>query len=199
MVEDDMNIEVVNEFKLLDTWITSDLCWDINTAFLTKKAYMRMQLLHKAAKFTKRKRDLKNIYTTFIRPVIEQSSSVWHSSLTEENNSDIERVQKAAVRVIMGKDYIDYPHALNELNITDLYQRREKLLKNLALKITKNPKVKHMLPLRTEYREDTRRHTEVYKTHRANTQRLKTSTIPYMQKILNQHVKEETSWCQIED
>mgnify|MGYP006908651795 CR=1 FL=1 len=84
----------------------------------------------------------------------------------------------------MGKDYIDYPHALNELNITDLYQRREKLSENLALKIVKNPKVKHMLPLRTENREDTRRHTELYKTHRANTQRLKTSTIPYMQKLL---------------
>ena len=106
--------------------------------------------------------------TTFIRPFIEQSPSVWYSyfSLTDENTSDIERVQKAAVRVIMGKDYIDYPHALNELNITDLYQRREKLSKNLALKIVKNPKVKHMLPLRTEVREDTRRHTETYKTQR---------------------------------
>ena len=119
--------------------------------------------------------------------------------LTDENASDIERVQKAAVRVIMGKDYIDYPHALNELNITDLYQRREKLSKNLALKIIKNPKVKHMVPLRTEFREDTRRHTETYKTHRANTQRLKTSTIPYMQNQLNQHIKKETKWCKIED
>ena len=60
----------------------------------------------------------------------------------------------------MGKEYIDYPHALNELNITSLYQRREKLNKILALTKTKNPKVKHMLLLRTEYREDTRRQTE---------------------------------------
>ena len=45
--------------------------------------------------------------------------------LTDDNASDIERVQKAAVRVIMGKDYIDYPHALNEINIDDLYQRKK--------------------------------------------------------------------------
>ena len=87
----------------------------------------------------------------------------------------------------MENDYIDYPYALNELNITDLYQRREKLSKNLALKITKNQKVKHMLPLRTEYREDTRRQTETYKTHRANTQRLKTSTILFMQHSSHKH------------
>ena len=85
MIEDHVNIEVVNEIKLLGTWITSDLSWNMNTKFLTKKAYGRMQLLHKAAKFTKSKRDLKSIFITFIRPVLEQSSSVWHSSLTDDN------------------------------------------------------------------------------------------------------------------
>ena len=37
MVEDHVNIEVVNEVKLLATSITSDLSWDVNTKFLTKK------------------------------------------------------------------------------------------------------------------------------------------------------------------
>ena len=85
-----------------------------------------------------------------VRPVLEQSSSVWHSSLTDDNKSDLERVQKAAVKVIMGNDYIDYPTSLKALNITDLVQRREKLIKNMAIKITNNSKVKNMLPLRTE-------------------------------------------------
>ena len=101
-----------------------------------------MQLLHKAAKFTKSKRYLKSIFITFIRPVLEQSSSVWHSSLTDKNKSDLERVQKAAVKVIMGNDYIDYPKSLKALNITNLVQRREKLIKNMAIKITSNQKVK---------------------------------------------------------
>ena len=64
MVEDNVNIEVVSEVKLLGTWITSDLSWNKNTAFLTERAYARTQLLHKAATFTKSKRDLKSIYTT---------------------------------------------------------------------------------------------------------------------------------------
>ena len=114
----------------------------MNTKFLTKRAHGRMQLLHKTAKFTKSKRDLKSIFITFIRPVLEQSSSVWQSSLTDENKSDLERVQKAALKLIMDNDYIDYNEPLKALNISDLAQRREKLIKNMAIKITNYPKVK---------------------------------------------------------
>ena len=31
MIEDDVNIQVVQEFKLLGAWITTDLKWDRNT------------------------------------------------------------------------------------------------------------------------------------------------------------------------
>ena len=72
-----------------------------------------MQLLHNAAKFTRKKSDLRSIYQTFIRPVLEQSAPVWHGSITEEDSADLERVQKAAVRVIMGFQHVDYETFLN--------------------------------------------------------------------------------------
>ena len=52
--EEGTNIEVVSEIKLLGTWITNDMKWDMNTEFLVKKAYARMRLLHSAAKYTKK-------------------------------------------------------------------------------------------------------------------------------------------------
>ena len=79
-----------------------------------------MQLLYNAAKFTKKRNDLKTIYKTFIRPVLEQSAVVWHSSLTEENSADLERVQKSAVRVIMGKQHINYESSPRSLNLSEL-------------------------------------------------------------------------------
>ena len=69
----------------------------------------------------------------------------------------------------MGNDFTDYQHAISELKITDLFERRKKLSKNLALKITKNPRMQHMLPIRTELRDNIRRHTEKYMTQHANT------------------------------
>ena len=38
---------------------------------------------------------------------------------------DLERVQKAAVKVILGKDYLNYEDALSELKLESLYKRRE--------------------------------------------------------------------------
>ena len=105
-----VNINIPNEVKLLGT---DKLIWDRNTEEIVKKAYKRMQLLHAAAIFTSSKKDLKEIYQTFLRSVLEQSAVVWHSSLTNKNRSDLERVQKGAVRVIMGQNHKTYKNSLN--------------------------------------------------------------------------------------
>ena len=87
------NIELIKEIKLLGTYITDDLKWNRNTAEIVKKAYRRMQLLHKAAGFTRSISDLRSIYLTYIRSILEQSAVVWHSSLSFKNIKVLERVQ----------------------------------------------------------------------------------------------------------
>ena len=42
--------------------------------------------------------NLKTIYVMYVRSIPEFSAPVWHSSLTEENRNDLERVQKTAVK-----------------------------------------------------------------------------------------------------
>ena len=51
---------------------------------ISEKAHGRMQLLHGTSQFTKTKNDLRGIYLTYIRPVLEQSATVWHSSLIKK-------------------------------------------------------------------------------------------------------------------
>ena len=184
------NVEIVSEFKLLGTIITDDLQWNENTQFLTKKAWKRMQLLHNAAKFTRKKSDLRSIYQTFIRPVLEQSAPVWHSSITEENSADLERVQKAAVRVIMGFQHVDYETSLNELHLPTLKTRRDQLCLTFAKRAIHNNKVRSMFPLRKEIRDQRRRHTERFLVQKTNTERLKRSSIPFMQNLLNINYKQ---------
>ena len=108
---------------------------------------MRMKLLNIAAGFTKSKEDLKSIYKTFIRSVLEQSAVVWHSSLKQKNRNDLERVQKAAVRSIMDNDYTTYENALHELKMERLEKRREILCLRFAKKCLKNEKVKQIFEL----------------------------------------------------
>ena len=108
------NIEVVNEVKLLGTKITNDLKWSKNTREIVRKAYARMQLLHRASGFTSNVPDLRSIYLIYIRSVLEQSAVVWHSGLTKKNRKDLERVQKSAVRVILKGKYTTYKEGLSK-------------------------------------------------------------------------------------
>ena len=90
---DGEKLEVVDSTRLLGTIISSDLRWEHNTRHIVKKANARMELLRRVASFGVKIEDLKNIYILFIRSQLEQSCVVWHSSLTEQQKSDLERVQ----------------------------------------------------------------------------------------------------------
>ena len=77
-----------------------------------KNAYSRIELLRKVAEFTKSIEDKREIYILHIRSILEQSCVVWHSSLTEENLLDLERVQKASIKLILGETFENYEDVL---------------------------------------------------------------------------------------
>ena len=185
----DKPLEVVNSTLLLGTVIQDSLKWDLNTARLVKKANSRMELLRKVASFTTNIEELKNIYILFVRSLLEQSATVWHSSLTEENKSDLERVQKTAFKIILGERYKTYKHAQNFLQLESLNDRRENLCLLFALKSSKNPKTKHMFPLNDKTHVMNTRQSDKFKVQHANNDRLKKSGIIYMQNLLNKHEK----------
>ena len=55
-----------------------------------------MEILRRVSSFGASVEDLKDIYILFVRSLLEQSAVVWHSSLTKDNEQDLERVQKNA-------------------------------------------------------------------------------------------------------
>jgi hypothetical protein len=183
----DNNIEVIDSTRLLGTIITNDLTWDLNTAEIVRKSNARMELLRKVSGFGVPEEDLKTIYFLFIRSLLEQSATVWHSSLTQENEEDLERVQKCALRIILKEKYQNYTHALRRLGIETLHARREQLCSNFALKCLKNPKFNDMFPLNDKNHIMDTRNPEKYKVQFAHNERLKNSPVIYMQRLLNQH------------
>ena len=66
------NVQIVKEAKLLGTYITDNLKWDVNTQVLVRKANARMQLFRKVASFSNNIDDLKLIYIIIIRSLLEQ-------------------------------------------------------------------------------------------------------------------------------
>ena len=144
MLNDEI-VEVLDRTRLLGTIITSDLKWDDNTANIVKKANARMQLLRKVSSFGTSRDELKIIYILFIRSLLEQSATIWHSSLTQENSDDLERIQKSAIKIIIGSSYQSYMKSLELLELETLSHRREHLCLNFAKACVKNPKLNDML------------------------------------------------------
>jgi hypothetical protein len=144
-----------------------------------------MRLLIKVASFGTSQGELKDIYILFIRSLLEQSATVWHSSLTEENISDLERIQKTAVKIILGDKFITYEQGLLKLDMDNLSERRRALCLSFAQKCSKNPKTSHMFPRNEKTHIMETRKPENFKVQHANTERLRKSSIIYMQHLLN--------------
>ena len=72
-------LDTVSDAKLLGTIVSNDLKWK-NTENIVKKANSRMELLRKVTSF-----GATYIHSVHIRSLQEQSCTVWHSGLTEEN------------------------------------------------------------------------------------------------------------------
>jgi len=106
----DENVEVINSTKLLGTIIYDDLKRD--TQNLVKKADARMALLRKVASFGAPLEDLKTIYVLFIRSILEQSATVWHSSLSEENIKDLKGLR-------IKEKYKGYKQSLSKIGLED--------------------------------------------------------------------------------
>ena len=187
----DKNVEVIDSTRLLGTIITNDLTWDANVAEIVRKCNARMELLRKLAGFGVPVEDMKNIYFLFIRSLLEQSATVWHSSLTQENRDDLERVQKSALKIILQENYQNYSYALNKLDIETLDERREHLCMNFALKCLKNPRFKEMFPLNDKCHDMHTRCPEKYKVQFALNNRLQNSPVTYMQRLLNQNNQDQ--------
>ena len=129
--------------------------------------------------------DLVTIYTMYIRSILEQSCVVWGSSITQEEEMAIERVQKCALRIILKYDYISYENGLAIAKLSKIKNRIQMLQLRFARKCVQNEATQDMFPLKTQMRNT--RHKETYEVPFARTSRLADSAIPTMVKLLKQN------------
>ena len=73
------------------------------------------------------------------------------------------------------------------MNIESLEDRRKDICLNFAKKCVKNNKLKSMFPLNDKNHPMELRENETYKVQFAHNERLKKSSIVYMQRLLNQN------------
>ena len=132
---------------------------------------------------------MRTLYIWYVRTVLEYAAVVWHAGLSQEQHIALERVQKRCLRIILGRQYTDYRTALEALSMQSLHDRRERLTLRFARSLLKSPEHRHLLPrtLREVHGRATR-HGNLLVPVRCRLERYRRSAIPYMVKLLNEHV-----------
>ena len=138
------------------------------------------------------KKDLLDIYKLFIRSITEYCAVSFHSSLTVSQATDIERIQKVCIKIILGSEYTTHSDALDKTGLQTLHDRREKRCLDFAKKCLKHPVHKNLFPLNNNKATESAniRHREPFLVNFARTESYKRSAIPFCQRILNSHYKE---------
>ena len=144
-----------------------------------------MVILVKLIKFEIPLSDLVMIYCQFIRCILEFNSNVWYSSITEDEADDIERVQKNACKLLLNQEYQTYEQALSILKLDDLRTRRSKLALKFGKSCLKLDDMKQLFEKSHESKFNLR-NSEKYNVDFASGGRLYKSTIPTLQRMMNQ-------------
>ena len=181
---DDITLDVVEKTRLLGVHLRSDLKWHDNTSNMVKKAYSKLWMLRRLRTLGADVQDLVDIYCKQVRCHLEFAVPVWQGAITKFERTTIERVQRCALRIILGDGYRNYQNALEILNLEDLESRNVKLCLNFGLKAARHPK--HSQWFKERLNHTTRSNMRYYPAFASN-KRFENSPIAYITKLLNDH------------
>ena len=180
------NIQVVDKMKILGTTVTNSLSWDENCSEIIRKVNSRMVLIRNMKAFGATTQELAHLWIVYCRSVLEQSCVLWHNTLTQENDTDLERTQKTFAKLILKNQYTSYPKALMKLNLLPLSERRKQLCLKFASSGVQNSSLGDLLRKNEKKHNMSTRNKETYKVDFCNRERLRKSSIVFMQSLLNE-------------
>ncbi len=116
------------------------LKWKDTPEHICKKAYICLYVLRRLKGLGASTGELLGVYRQLVVSVLELSVPVWSPALTQLEVTQIERVQKAVLHIILGNEFITYDGALHTLKQDTLSDRSYKICLKFAMKIAKSPK-----------------------------------------------------------
>ena len=178
LIVDNQTLEVVNTFKLLGVYLTSDLKWTTHVRHISSKASKRLYALRILKRNGVQPSYLKTVYCSFIKPVVEYACLFWHTSLPKFLIDELEHIQKRALKIIV--PHLSYFESLIDLKLPTLEERRELLCRSFYENnySDTSSKISHLLPepLDHQYRL---RYPRSIPLFNARTKRYNDSFLPY--------------------
>ena len=179
------NLEVLEETRLLGVVLSSDLRWASNTNPIYNKAMSKMWLLRRMMKLNLEPNIVCDYYIKEIRVLAEQAVAIWNSGLTKGQVNDPEKIQKVALKIILGDDYSSYDMACNSFNLKTLSERRLDLCTNFAVQLFKSNRSEQFFS--HSNRQVETRHEDPVLVKKCNTVRCYNAPHNYLARLVNQN------------
>ena len=176
------DLEVVSSTKLVGVTLTSDLKFHKHVHNIVQKANKKLWMLRRLKQYSICEEDLIEVYIIFIRCYLEYCVPVWNASLTDEDKDEIERIQKTALKIILGEGYGGYQTALEMCDLLSLEERREELCLNFALKSSTDVNHKKLF---TPTENPLLHYPPKYQPPFCLHERYRNSPLPYLTDLLN--------------
>ena len=181
---DNTEMQSVDELKILGFWFGSKPNVDVHINKLCEKFRSKLWILRKLRKAGMDQNDLLTVFKTVIRTVADFASPTYHSLLNKSQTTQLEQLQRRALKIIYGHD-IPYSECLEKSGITTLEEGGETLTKNFAVKTAANHRFSDgWFPKKTPTNHNTR-NPQKYIEHKPRTERMKKNPITDMRHLLN--------------
>ena len=132
-----------------------------------------------------------DVYSKEVRSILEMAVPVWHPGLTRQQSTDIENVQKMAMKIILQDKYVSYPLACSTLATKTLEERRLQLCAKFA---AKNVKSSNSFFTKLNPSVNTRQPSNLVKEYRCNTVRYQKSSLPFLASLINTRHRKKWYW-----
>uniref|UniRef100_A0A3B1IEK6 Reverse transcriptase domain-containing protein n=1 Tax=Astyanax mexicanus TaxID=7994 RepID=A0A3B1IEK6_ASTMX len=159
-------VEVVDSYRYLGVHLTSNLTWSNNTSTLVRKAHQRLYFLRRLRRAGLGSVVLTSFYRCVVESVVCSSINVWHGSCSAADRKALQRVVKAAQRIVG----VSFP------STTDIYTSRCRKRATCIRKDPTHPAHALFVPLPSGRR---------LRSIKCKTTRLRNSFIPEAVRLLN--------------
>ena len=171
---------------ILGVTFSDDCSFSAHIAGLVKKGSCALQSLITLRRLGFSQSQLKTVYVTYVRPILEYACPVWgpQAHNIEHLSEDLEAIQKRAVKVILGPKYNSYEAALSTLRLPTLRDRRLQLMCNFGQSLLSSQKHRSLLPPPAPITANTR-HKNQLVPPKCRTTRHSNSFVPFFVSYLN--------------
>ena len=184
-LQPDVNLEVVDEMKLVGYMLRSDLKTCSNTSYIIKKAYKRMWIVRRLKSLRASTNQLLDVLNMQVLSVLFLGAPAWFGQLTTAEKTHLNRVLRCGLHIIYGDTYRSLTDALTRAGMLSVTDKLQNMTTQFAYKSAQHSKFNKWFKVRPDAQMDTRRVKSKYLPVATRTTRYAASPLALLTSIIN--------------